>query len=266
MVGVEFDFRNEKLKKQLEEWQSKKDEEDRKQQEQEKLLEQQRQEEEKAKVQHYEELKNKIAEYKQDLRKKNNETLQILKTARSEKKLGPLAPLKNPSVLEKIDLGNEYHLPQIVRTVEMMEEEKQVCQRYLHKHASKRGFKISPRSRRLTKRSPVTHRSGTLNEGKGEYSRTQPQFLSPQTSKKDTEKIYKVKNMLLLLKQADKRPKHQYRPKQSVIQQYVTHRAGDINKFKENTFQASYSKDDKVADNFVDYNKSKVASESSPLV
>lgn len=228
-------------------------------------MEQQRQEEEKAKLQHYEELKNKIAEYKQDLRKKNNETLQVLKTTRSEKKLGPLAPLKNPTVLEKIDFGNEYHLPQIVRTVEMMEEEKKVCERYLHKHASKRGFKLSPRSRRLTKRSPITHRSGNIFEDNGKYSRTEPQFMSPQTSKKDTEKVYKVKNMLLLLKKADKRPKHHYKPKQSVIEQYVTHRADDVRRLKENTFQASYSKDERVAGSFTDYNKSKVTSDNSPL-
>lgn len=251
-----FQKHNEKLKKKVDEWRSQRDEKERKQREQQETEEKKRIEEEKTKEQHYEQQKQKIAEYRQQLRQKNNETLQFLRTVKSEKQLGPLKHLKDPSVIEKIDLANDYHLPLIVKTVEMMEEEKHICERFLMKHKSRRKHDIVPRSRRLAKRSPFGSKSRNNLESNTQYSRTQDGFMSPQHHIKETLKVYQNKSTLLLLKQGQHQHKHQYHPKKSVIQEYVEMRSEHVQRQKRGEKGPDYS-DDKVATNFMDYNKAK---------
>ena len=117
---------NEGLKKKIESWNQKKEEEEKKKAERDKKAEEKRKQRDKAEEEHFQKQRNKIAEYRQELHDKNTKILQFLSTTTSEKKLGKLKPLKDPGVIERVDFGNDYHLPQIIRSIEMMEEEQKV--------------------------------------------------------------------------------------------------------------------------------------------
>lgn len=253
---------NEKLKKQLEDWQTKKNEEDNQKKEEEQNNQQKNNEDEKAKQQFYEEQKQKISDYKQELRRKNMETLQILKNTKSEKKLGVLKHLKDPKTIEKIDMTNEYHLPVIVRHVEMMENEKAICPRYLTKHSSSNHFhKNHPRSRRLTKRSPLTHRSRNGFEHTNENYLTQKRFASPQAEKeKQTRKIYLEKNVLLLTSNNNKHAKSPNSSKlRSSKQESVSNQEDGLKSDVTEVKPTVEYTEEKVADNFMSYNNQKKA-------
>lgn len=121
---------NESLKKKVEEWRSQREEEEKRKHDQEQQELKRREEEDQRKQEYFSQQKQKIDQYKKELRHKNSETLDLLKSTNSAKELGMLKKLKEEEILEKIDLENEYRLPQIVRTIQMMEEEKQICERF----------------------------------------------------------------------------------------------------------------------------------------
>jgi len=181
------------------------------------------------------------------LHDKNTKILQFLSTTTSEKKLGKLKPLKDPGVIERVDFGNDYHLPQIIRSIEMMEEEQKVCERFVWKHKTSLN-KFHPRSRRLTKRSPLTHRSRNTLEDTTQQSKTHSRLLSPQNHQMITQQIYKTKNSAFPIEKKPKLNKSQL--KQSPIQKYITKKAA---KAKQNNpdHEPIYS-NEKITDTFGD--------------
>lgn len=264
---------NEDLRKKVDEWRAKKDEEDRQKEQQLENDYKHRQEEEKAKQDKYEEQRMQIEEYKKQLRDKNRDTLQKIKDNRP---MGPLNKLKDETVLEKIDLGNDYHLPQIVRTIEMVEEEKQICERFRHKH--KFDLRKQPRSRRATKKSPYIKRNQFMLDD-GNHSKSQRHFFSPQHPR-DTTKIYSEKRYVIVNGMPPKKKQKHCHPHKSVIDEYVSMRAEQVRLQREgkehsdnpnsntnqsqNQTQSVMSQhhepkytDEKVADNFMSYNKEK---------
>jgi hypothetical protein len=230
---------SEKLKKQLDEWGKQREEKDRKQEEEEESKYQKQQEGDKAKDQYFENQKKVISEYKQDLHKKNTELLQFLSTTKSAKKLGNLKLLKDSKMIEKIDFSNDYHLPQIVRAVEMLDKKQNVCERFLCKHKSIGLTDITPRSRKLSKRAPLTHRSRNTNEVHKVYANTQTNLFSPQHSQKNTKLMYSTLN----------------KEKTSPIKTYIKKRADEAKGSKHEP--PNYS-DDKIPIDFKDYNKDNV--------
>ena len=240
----------------MEEWKKKKEEEEAKNEERRKKEEEKRKQRQKSQEEYFSKQKNKISEYREELHQKNTELLQFLSTTKSEKKLGALKYLKNPGVIEKIDFGNEYHLPQIVRTVEMMENEKKICDRFLMKHKSNQHF-IHPRSRRMTRQSPMTHRSRNTFEDSSQYNKTQPRLLSPQSHQIVTQHVY-TKRDLGMAKSFIKSVKRKAKVEQvrkSPLQKYISKRAQDVNK-PGDVEQPKYKKE-KVAESFQDFNNSK---------
>ena len=178
------------------------------------------------------------------------------------KKLGPLHQLKDPELIQRIDFGNDYHLPQIVKTIEMVEEEKCVCQRFLKKH--KFNLSKQPRSRRGAKKSPMARRTRNMIDTDDKYSKTHMNFMSPQHNRLTAGQIYAQKNVVVLngMNQTTKRNKP--KPHKNVIGDYISMRAEDVKRQKESAssnneqnVEPNYS-DEKVADNFMNYNKQKV--------
>ena len=180
--------------------------------------EQDRREKEKEAQMKFEEQRKKIEEYKQQLRKKNMETVELIETT-NNKKLGPLQHLKKTNIINKIDFGNEYHLPQIVRVAEMIEEEKLIWEKFLKKH--KFNTVKTPRSRRLRKRSPLVNRNTEVFENNDAFALTQGYFMSPQQTRKEADNIYKSSSDLEKLKKQGRKPNNKYNPKKSIIEEYI---------------------------------------------
>ena len=189
---------NDEIKKKVEEWQNKKEEDEKVKIDNDIKNEQKRREKEKESQMKYEEQRRKIEEYKQQLRDKNKETIELLGT-KNEKDLGALKHLKSSKIINRIDFGNEYHLPQIVRVAEMMEEEKMVWNKFIKQH--KFNLTKTPRSRRLRKRSPLVNKnSENYFETNDAFTLTQGYFMSPMKTRIEADNIYKSNIELQKLK------------------------------------------------------------------
>ena len=204
--------------------------------------------------------------------------MEILRTTNSLKELGSLRQLKDPQKLSKIDLKNEYHLPQIIRSIEMIEEEKKVCNELALKHKLKTN---QPRSRHLSRRPPLRCMSPHVkNTAKVEVKKcktlikplfvinlanTRQEFFSPQRNREESKKIYNQKLETIIvggLYGPNKPKKSPNKSKSRMITRDENTDSMLDSQHKGAAKPEPQYAEDKVADNFMIYIKGKVGSKS----